>query len=75
MFCCPLDSSVTYIDRDVVFEIVDSGVNENNENYIWRTKPNGKITIIKALTGDSSIQPIQTLKKNCSLWELMFKKK
>ena len=55
-----LDDSVTYFEGDIIFEIVASGVNEKNENYIWRTKPNGKINILKALAGDSSVQPIQT---------------
>lgn len=54
-----LDTNVTYLEGDVIFEIVASGVNEKNENYIWRTRPNGKINILKALTGDSSVRPTQ----------------
>lgn len=55
-----LDNGVTYLDGDVQFEIVASGVNEKNENYIWRTKPNGKINILKALAGDSTVKPTMT---------------
>ena len=55
-----LDNSVTYLDGDVQFEIVAAGVNEKNENYIWRTKPNGKINILKALAGDSTVKPTMT---------------
>lgn len=54
-----LDNSVTYVDGDVSFEIVAGGVNEKRENYIWRTRPNGKINILKSLTGDSTIRPTQ----------------
>ena len=55
-----LDNNVTYVDGDVSFEIVAGGVNEKGENYIWRTRPNGKINILKALAGDSSVRPTQT---------------
>ena len=55
-----LDNSVTYVDGDVSFEIVAGGVNEKNENYIWRTRPNGKINILKSLTGDSTVRPTQS---------------
>lgn len=55
-----LDSNVTYVDGDITFEIVASGVNEKNESYIWRTRPNGKINILKALTGEASVKPTQT---------------
>ena len=55
-----LDSGVTYLDGDVQFEIVATGVNEKGENYIWRTKPNGKINILKALAGDSTVKPTMT---------------
>ena len=54
-----LDNNVTYVDGDVSFEIVAGGVNEQRENYIWRTRPNGKINILKSLTGDSTIRPTQ----------------
>jgi hypothetical protein len=54
-----LDNNVTYVDGDVSFEIVAGGVNEKRENYIWRTRPNGKINILKSLTGDSTIRPTQ----------------
>ena len=55
-----IDSNVTYIDGDIIFEIVASGVNEKNENYIWRTKPNGKINILKSLAGNGAVKPTQT---------------
>ncbi len=55
-----LDNGVTYVDGDVSFEIVAGGVNEKNESYIWRTRPNGKINILKSLTGDSTVRPTQS---------------
>ena len=55
-----LDSNVTYLEGDITFEIVASGKNELGENYIWRTKPNGKINILKSLAGNSTVRPTQT---------------
>ena len=50
-----LDDNVTQFDGDVLFEIVANGYNEKEEKYLWRTKPNGRITILKSLIGNGSV--------------------
>ena len=34
---------------DIIFEIMATGVNEKGNNYIWRTRPNGKFTVLQGL--------------------------
>ena len=52
-----VDDYVTSIAGDVKFEITASGLNEKNERYKWRTKPNGKLTVLEALTYDDIVEP------------------
>lgn len=56
-FAWLLDHNATQIDGDVIFEIVACGYNEKDEKYLWRTKPNGKINVLKSLIGKGSISP------------------
>ena len=37
-----VNGNATYLAGEVGFEILATGVNEKNENYTWRTRPNGK---------------------------------
>ena len=41
------DLNVTYLAGEVTFEIFATGVNEKGENYLWRTRPDGKLNILK----------------------------
>ena len=51
------DLNVTYLAGEVTFEIFATGVNEKGENYLWRTRPDGKLNILKSLVGNGVIQP------------------
>lgn len=50
-------SSATYLAGDLQFEILATGVNEKGDNYIWKSRPNGKINILKSLAGNGVIEP------------------
>lgn len=52
-----VNGNATYLAGEVGFEIFATGVNEKNENYTWRTRPNGKLNILKSLVGNGMIQP------------------
>ena len=53
-----VDINATFVSGELKFEIFATGVNEKGENYVWRTKPNGKLNILEALTSNSSaIEP------------------
>ena len=51
------DLNLTYMAGEVQFEIFATGVNEKGENYLWRTRPNGKLNIEKSLVGNGVVQP------------------
>ena len=42
---------------DLTFEIQAIGVNSKGDEYIWKTKPNGKLNILESLSGDGVIEP------------------
>lgn len=50
-------SGATAAAGDLTFEITAHGVNENGDNYMWRTRPNGKLNVIKSLVGNGVVQP------------------
>ena len=52
-------NSVTCVEGEVAFEICAVGVNEKGENYVWKTRPNGKLNILKSLAGNGVIEPSQ----------------
>lgn len=52
-----VDASATSISGELAFEIFATGVNEKGENYVWRTKPNGKLNILESLSGNGAIAP------------------
>ena len=52
-----IDAAVTANAGDIIFEIMATGVNEKGNNYIWRTKPNGKFTVLEGLNYDGIIEP------------------
>ena len=52
-----INDNITAIAGNVQFEITAIGVNEKNENYKFRTKPNGKLTVLEALSTDGFVEP------------------
>lgn len=52
-----VNANVTAIEGDVTFEIIAEGSNEHGDNYKWKTKPNGKLNILKSLSGNGIIEP------------------
>lgn len=52
-----VNGNVTALDGDVTFEIIAEGSNEHEDNYRWKTKPNGKLNILKSLSGNGIIEP------------------
>ena len=59
-FAWLVDSNVTMLDGDVKFEIQAIGKNSKGDTYIWKSRPNNEINIIKSLTGTFFIQPDET---------------
>ena len=52
-----IDDNVTSAPGDVTFEITATGVNEKGNNYLWKSRPNGKLTVLEALSYDGVIKP------------------
>lgn len=44
-----IDSNVTAAAGNVIFEITATGLNEKNDPYIWKTFPDGKITVVAGI--------------------------
>lgn len=49
----------TAITGEIKFEIIATGVNEKGENYVWKTRPNGKLNVLESLAGNGIIEPSQ----------------
>ena len=52
-----VDKNVTNVEGEVAFEITATGVNEKNETYLWKSRPNGKLNILKSLAGNGVVKP------------------
>ena len=52
-----IDANVTNVEGDVAFEITATGANERGDNYVWKSRPNGKLNILKSLAGNGMIEP------------------
>lgn len=52
-----VDNYATSIEGLLQFEITANGVNEKGDNYIWKSRPDGKINILKSLTGNAPVKP------------------
>ena len=52
-----IGAGVTAVAGTVTFEITATGMNEKNQPYRWRTRPNGKFTVFEALSYDHMIEP------------------
>ena len=59
-FAWLVDSNVTMLDGNIKFEIQAVGKNSKGDTYIWKTRPNNEMNIIKSLTGVSFIEPDET---------------
>ena len=59
-FAWLVDARVTAIEGEIQFEIQAVGVNSKGDEYVWRTKPNGKLNVLKALSGNGVIEPDST---------------
>ena len=46
-------------EGELDFEIQAIGTNSKGDEYIWKTKPNGKLNILKSLSGNGVIEPDQ----------------
>ena len=42
---------------ELTFEIQAIGVNSKGDEYVWKTRPNGKLNILESLSGDGVIEP------------------
>ncbi|MBR0323711.1 MAG: hypothetical protein IIX06_04385, partial [Bacteroidales bacterium] len=56
-FAWLVDARVTAVEGEIQFEIQAVGINSKGDDYVWRTKPNGKLNILKALSGNGVIEP------------------
>lgn len=52
-----VDENVTAIAGDVRFEIMATGTNEKGNTYVWRTRPNGRLTVLEGLNYDGIVEP------------------
>lgn len=52
-----VSKNATAHEGDLQFEIQAIGTNSKGDEYIWKTKPNGKLNILKSLTGNGVIEP------------------
>ena len=52
-----VDANVTSVIGDVRFEIMATGSNEKGHTYVWRTRPNGRLTVLEGLNYDGIIEP------------------
>ena len=56
-----VDESATYLEGEVIFEIIASGKNEKGQKYVWKSRPTGLINVIRSLAGDGSTEPTVAL--------------
>jgi len=59
-FAWLVDERVTAIAGNVEFEIQCIGTNSKGYQYVWMTKPNGKLNVIESLSGNGIIEPDQS---------------
>ena len=52
-----VNGSVTAVAGEIIFELIARGTNAKGDNYVWKTKPNGKINILASLSGSGIIEP------------------
>ena len=55
-----IDRNVTYVSGDLLFEIKTYstvGEGENECDYVWKTRMNSRITVLKSLLGTEMFEP------------------
>ena len=55
-----VNKNATAVDGVLEFEIIAVGVNSKGDEYIWKSKPNNKLTVLKSLAGNGVIEPDNT---------------
>ena len=50
-------SGATVTAGELTFEIIAHGTNEKGNSYLWRTRPNGKLNVLKSLVGNGVVKP------------------
>lgn len=50
-------SGATVTAGELTFEIIAHGTNEKGDSYLWRTRPNGKLNVLKSLVGNGVVKP------------------
>jgi len=54
-----ISKNVTAVPGSIKFWIQVDGVNEKNENYVWKTKVNSDMNVLPCLDGDGIIEPAE----------------
>ena len=52
-----ISANVTFVSGNIKFWLQVDGVNEKNENYVWKTKVNSDMNVLPCLDGDGIIEP------------------
>lgn len=52
-----VSKNATSSKGDLLFEIHAVGTNSKGDEYLWKTKPNGKLNIIESLQGNGIVEP------------------
>ena len=52
--------NATAVDVTLEFEILAIGVNSKGDEYVWKTKPNNQLSVLKSLSGNGTIEPDNT---------------
>ena len=52
--------NATAVEGTLEFEIIASGVNSKGDEYVWKTKPNNQLSVLKSLAGNGAIEPDNT---------------
>lgn len=54
-----VSANATYLAGDLSFELLAVGTNERGDNYIWKTRPNGRLNVAESLAGNGMVEPTQ----------------
>lgn len=55
-----VNKNATAVEGTLEFEIIASGVNSKGDEYVWKTKPNNQLSVLKSLAGNGAIEPDNT---------------
>ena len=54
-----IEPDLSYIDGEIEFEIIALGNTSQGDYYLWKTRPDGKLNVIKGLSYNGVIEPTQ----------------